>query len=188
MLFFPVLHFIWAKGCQRMWKNLSWHWKPRCLEGEIRPNPLKYAPSLTRWEIEVVVFVVWTASLTSVYPLKVHLLRMICTCHYINIDIRCLYIYIYIYDPVIRDHGPPPQWYGGVRGRLSGPPPPHHRGEGSIYSIHCIYNIHHIHNIHNKHLLLHYIHYVHHHKPPPPHHRGEGSIYNVYIYIYMLHI
>ena len=79
---------------------------------------------------------------------------------------------------------PPPQWYGGVRGRLSGPPP-HHRGEGSIYSVHCIYNIHDIHNIHNKHLLLHYIHYIHHHKPPPPHHRGEGSIYNIYIYIYI---
>ena len=92
-------------------------------------------------------------------------------------------VYPTIHDPVIRDHGPPPQWYGGVRGRLSGPPP-HHRGEGSIYSIHCIYNIHHIHNIHNKHLLLHYIHYIHHHKPPPPHHRG-GGVYIQYIYIYI---
>ena len=76
---------------------------------------------------------------------------------------------------------PPPNGMGGY-GVGSGPPPPHHRGEGSIYSIHCIYNIHHIHNIHNKHLLLHYIHYIHHHKPPPPHHSG-GGVYIQYIYI-----
>ena len=84
-----------------------------------------------------------------------------------------------IYDPVIRDRGPPrPQWYGGVGGRLSGPPPQHHRGEGSIYSIHTL----HIQYTQCTQYTLYTLPQT---TPSTP---QGGGIYIQYIYIYMLRI
>ena len=90
-------------------------------------------------------------------------------------------IYIYIYDPVIRDHGPPPQWYGGVRGRLSGPPP-HHRGRDlyTAYIAYTIYIIYTTYIINTFYCTIYTIYTTTNH---PLHTTGGRGLYTIYIYI-----
>ena len=87
----------------------------------------------------------------------------------------CLYDCYTVYDPVISDRGPPPMVWGGRYSihhihyihyiHYHKPPPPHHRGEGSIYDIYVAYTVYTIYTIYTLNTTymhhIHHIHYIH---------------------------